>query len=115
MPDIYLLKHKKSEIPIGRLEIDIEGDVFSFEKNAEYSGSLPSFLLCGHGNMTESDSIKMWVMDRAPEHHNELIDALIEKIGETQYDPYCFFKYNKGRFIGDLFYVEAIANQMRTE
>ena len=106
MSDIYLLKHKRSEIPLGRLEIDIEADVFSFEKNNLYTGSLPSFLLYGHGNMTESDSIKMWVTDRAPEPNNELIDSLIEKIGETEYNPYSFFKYNNGRFIGDLFYVE---------
>ena len=109
MPDIYWLKHKRAEVPIGRLEIDIDADVFSFEKNPQYSGSLPSFLLYGPGNMTESDSIKMWVMDRAPEPNNELIDSLIEKIGETRYNPYSFFKYNNGRFIGDLFYVETIA------
>jgi|GEM_PF-2213563 len=108
MSDVFLLKHSHSEIPLGRLEIDESADTFSFERNAEYSGSLPSFLLYGHGNMSESDSIKMWVMDRAPEPHNEIIDALIQKIGETKYNAYSFFKYNNGRFIGDLFFVEAV-------
>ena len=108
MSDVYLLKHKTTETPLGRLEIDIENDRFSFEKNDAYAGPLPSFLLYESKHISPSDSVKMWVMDRAPEPHNELIDALIRKIGETEYNAYSFFKYNKGRFIGDSFYVESI-------
>ena len=103
------MKHKSTEIPLGKLEIDEISDVFSFTPNKGYSGPLPSFLLYGHGKMTESESVKMWVMDRAPEPHNEIIDSLIHKIGETTYNAYSFFKYNKGRFTGDKFYVEPVS------
>lgn len=107
--DVYMLKHKSSEVPLGRLEIDELADSLSFIRNDEYVSPLPSFLMYPSKYISESDCIKMWVMGRAPEPHNEFIDSLIRKIGETEYNAYNFFKYNNGRFIGDLFYVESLS------
>jgi len=106
MSDTYLLKHPSSEVPLGKLEIDEAADIYSFEQNPNYEGPLPSFLLYPSAHISNNDSVKMWVLDRAPEPHNELIDALVRKIGETEYNAYSFFKYNNGRFTGDKFYVE---------
>jgi len=93
---------------LGRLEIDEPADSFSFSPNDEYVGPLPSFLMYPSKHISDNVSVKMWVMDRAPEPHNEFIDSLIRKIGETKYNAYSFFKYNRGRFTGDLFYVESV-------
>jgi len=90
------------------LEIDEPNDKFSFSRNDEYNGPLPSFLLYPSEHISDNESVKMWVMDRAPEPHNEFIDSLIRKIGETAYNAYSFFKYNNGRFTGDMFYVEVV-------
>jgi hypothetical protein len=87
--------------------VDIDADIFSFQKNGTYSGPLPSFLAYP-SKMKESDKIKMWVLERAPDPNNEFIDALIKKIGETKYNAYSFFKYNNGVFITDKFYVEPV-------
>ena len=106
--DKYLLKCKLKNEPIGVLTVDIDNDTFTFTRNSKYQGCLPVFIEYPAVSMTESDSIKMWVMDRAPEPHNELIDSLIRKIGATEYDAYAFFKYNKGAYITDKFYVEEI-------
>ena len=103
--DKYFLKHQTSDTVIGELSVDIEADCFYFLKNADYTGPLPAFLMYANGGIPESDMVKMWVMGRAPEPNAEFIDALIEKIGETKYNAYSFFKYNKGAFITDKFYV----------
>ena len=105
--DKYLLKHKTSDVPLGELLIDIDSDVFSFLKNDSYNGPLPAFLAYP-SEMKESDKIKLWVLERAPDPNNEFIDALIKKIGETSYNAYSFFKYNNGAFITDKFYVEPV-------
>ena len=55
-----------------------------------------------------TENIKMWVMDRVPEPQYKFIDTLIEKAGLKEYDVYSFFKYNKGAFNHDRFYVEEI-------
>ena len=48
------------------------------------------------------------MLERAPEPNYEWIDRLLDQVGIKEYDPYAFFKYNKGRFITDDFYVEPI-------
>ena len=106
--DRYLLKHRNSDVPLGELSIDIEVDEFSFEENNEYQGKLPAFLFYKSGAISKKEQIKMWVMGRAPDPNNEFIDTMIRKIGETKYDAYSFFKYNKGVFITDKFYVELL-------
>jgi hypothetical protein len=103
-----LLKHKTADSHLGELSIDIDTDEFSFKPNPEYQRPLPAFLFYKSDKISENEQIKMWVMGRAPDPNNELIDALIDKIGETKYDAYSFFKHNKGVFITDKFYVESL-------
>jgi len=100
--------HKESEHPVGELFVDINADMFSFRKNEEYEGKLPAFLVYVSEKMSESERIKMWVMERAPDRDNEFIDVLIEKIGETEYNSYSFFKHNNGAFNYDKFYVTSV-------
>ena len=107
MSDVYLLKHEGIEVPVGVLRIDIEKDNFAFEADPHYNGPLPAFLLYSNGLMPIEESIKMWVMERAPEPHNEFIDALVEKAGLDKYDAYGFFKFNQGKFITDKFYAHS--------
>lgn len=89
------------------MEIDIDEDFFGFTKNERYTGKLPAFLYY-EAEIPMNENIKMWVMERAPEPHYLFIDKLIEKAGLTSYDAYGFFKYNKGAFIQDRFYVKEI-------
>jgi len=107
MLDRYYLRYRGYEEPVGVLEINIEEDIFSFTKNDKYTGDLPAFLFY-ETDIPMNENIKMWVMDRAPEPQYAFIDTLIEKAGLKEYDAYGFFKYNKGVFIYDKFYVEEI-------
>jgi hypothetical protein len=91
--------------PVGVLGVDIDGDVFEFDVNENYTGALPFFLRYPDMPMEMGERVKMWVLDRAPDVDYEFIDALIEKVGLKTYDAYGFFKYNGGKFIRDRFYV----------
>ena len=111
MSDTYLLKYEGIEIPVGVLTIDINKDNFAFEADPLYKGPLPAFLLYSNDLAPTEESIKMWVMGRAPEPHYEFIDALVDKAGLDKYDAYGFFKFNQGRFITDRFYTHKDINQ----
>jgi len=89
------------------LEINISDDFFGFTKNESYTGPLPAFLYY-EAVIPMNENIKMWVLERAPEPQYLFIDALIEKAGLQKYDAYGFFRYNKGAFIQDKFYVEEV-------
>ena len=108
MLDQYYLRFKGVDEPVGVLEIDIEEDFFNFLENDKYTGDLPAFLYY-ETDIPMNENIKMWVIDRAPEPHYEFIDTLIKKAGLKEYDAYGFFKYNKGAFNYDRFYVEEIS------
>ena len=74
--------------------------------NNEYDGDVPWFIRFAKDSVLPmNEMVKMWVLERAPESHNEFIDSLIKKAGLYEYDAYGFFKYNKGHFITDKFYV----------
>ena len=88
--------------------VDIKNDLFKFSLNKEYDGPLPFFVICPLVDISESDNIKMWVLERSPEENNEIIDSLIIKAGLVEYDAYGFFRYNKGRHITDRFYVDLL-------
>ena len=107
MTDFYELWHEENcAHPVGTLEIAIEADIFNFKLNKEYIGSVPWFIqYAKDAVLPMNEMVKMWVLGRAPESHNELIDSLIKKAGLARYDAYGFFKYNKGHFITDKFYV----------
>jgi hypothetical protein len=106
--DSYLMKHENETEPVGTLHIDIAEDIFDFKLNENYKGELPHFVSDPGTALSKNELVKMWVLERAPEPNYEWIDALIQKIGCTHYDPYAFFKYNEGRFITDRFYAEKI-------
>ena len=108
MLDKYYLRCKEVSEPIGILTVDIENDHFGFEENDAYEGQLPTFLAYPDAPMPIDRKIKMWVLGRAPEPNYALIESLIKKAGLSSYDAYGFFKYNKGQFIPDKFYVEVI-------
>ena len=107
MADYFELRHEDSSVyPVGTLAIDIESGVFEFCLNKEYDGEVPWFVRFERDAVLPmSEMVRMWVMERAPESHNEFIDSLIEKAGLDEYDAYGFFKHNKGHFITDKFYV----------
>jgi len=103
-----MLKHEDWPEFVGELLIDYDEDRYDFIRNKDYNGSVPYFLQCEDSMLPLSEKIKIWVLSRSPDQDYEFIDALIEKAGLTEYDPYGFFKYNDGRFIPDRFYVEPI-------
>ena len=107
LSDYYVLWHESETAqPVGTLEVNIESDLFNFQLNSEYSGEVPWFVSYAKDAVLPMNTmIKMWVLDRAPESHNEFIDSLIRKANLDEYDAYGFFKYNKGKFITDRFYV----------
>ena len=105
--DFFELRNEDADLhPVGILEIDIESDIFNFILNKEYNGDVPWFIrFANDAVISMNEMVKMWVLERAPESHNEFIDSLIDKAGLDEYDAYGFFKYNKGHFIIDKFYV----------
>ena len=109
MLDKYLVRCENVEEAVGTLYVDIEQDYFDFDTNTKYNGPKPAFLAYPDAPMPLREQVKMWVLERAPEPHYEFIDVLIEKAGLTEYDAYGFFKYNKGQFIIDKFYVQALS------
>jgi hypothetical protein len=102
----FALYHDKDFI--GVLGVDIEGDHFSFETSPGYGGPVPYFLRFPDSVLSMSEKIKEWVLERAPEPNYEFIDALMDRAGMTEYDPYLFFKYNQGQFLNDDFRVEPL-------
>ena len=107
MADFYDLRHEDNiAFPVGTLEIDIEQGIFNFKLNKNYDGDVPWFVRFANKAVKPmNEMVRAWVLERAPESHNELIDSLIKKAGLKDYDAYGFFKYNKGHFITDKFYV----------
>ena len=57
------------------------------------------------GNVLSGDVVRDWIINRAPEPNYEFIDALMERVGITEYDPLAFVAYNGGRFNTDEFYL----------
>lgn len=104
----YYLMSGDNQVPVGILTMDVEQDFFSFEKNIDYDGLLPFFLKYTNNSMTPSERVKLWITERAPEPNYTFIDALIEKAGLKEYDPFGFFEFNKGAFNTDDFHVVPI-------
>jgi hypothetical protein len=101
------MKHEKAEKPIGILTANLDDMSFGFEENPEYDNEKPFFLRKDFAIPFE-EVLKIWVLNRAPEPDYEFIECLVEKAGLKEYDAYGFFKYNKGRYISDRFYFEAL-------
>ena len=109
MLERFYLKYRDNPENVGIISVDCETDSYNFTENSGYSGSIPAFLRFKHEvNYPISDGLKVWIADRVPEPGYAFIDALIEKAGLKQYDAYGFFKYNKGKFMNDGFYIEEI-------
>ncbi|MCL1997895.1 MAG: hypothetical protein FWG65_03920 [Turicibacter sp.] len=108
MLDKYVVRCENVTEPIGTLEVDVAEDYFNIDINPNYDGPKPLFMAYPKAVMPLQEQVKIWVLERSPEPHYEFIDALVEKAGLDKYDPYGFFKYNKGRFITDKFYVEEV-------
>jgi hypothetical protein len=53
------------------------------------------------------DVVRDWIVGRAPEPTYEFIDALMDKVGISKYDPLAFVQYNSGRFNKDTYYIVA--------
>ena len=107
MLDKYWLKYDNLDEPVGELLIDFKKDKFNFIQNPKYDGELPFFLEDPESSMPMEEQIKIWIENRVPERNYTFIDVLIEKAGLKDYDIYGFFKYNKGQFISDKFYIES--------
>jgi hypothetical protein len=96
------------KVCIGEMRIDREKDIWEYIDSKENMDvDRPIFYdaaVLMKRDIT-SESIKYWVLGRAPEENYEFINYWIERLGLAEYDAYAFFLYNKGAFITDRFHV----------
>ena len=98
----------KGEAHIGTFEIDSEKDKWVYIPGHSLAAQPLVFKLQiqGQSGATLSgDIVREWIIGRAPEPHYEFIDALMERVGITEYDPLAFVSYNGGRFNTDNYYL----------
>ena len=106
MLDRYTLLLRDEEL--GKLQIDVECDLWEFEAFANKHDKLPYYIKHGFDGMKYAgENVKHWVTSRAPEPNYEWIDLLLDRLGISKYDAYAFFKYNGGRFNTDRYSVRA--------
>ena len=105
--DKYELKHPSCPLPVGYMAINFDKDTWEWNDNLNYTGELPWFLVfLKHPKNTKSVSelLRMWVLGRALDPNNILIERTMKTAGLKRFCAYGFFKYNKGRYITDKFY-----------
>ena len=110
MPDIYTLLLCDEEL--GKLTINTDQDIWKFEVFEDKHEKLPFVIRHGfNGSGYDSNNVKQWVLARAPEPNYEWIDLLLERLQLDEYDPYEFFKYNRGRFNTDRYHTRVESSE----
>ena len=100
-------KLMKDNVYVGEFIIDSINDVFRYTAVAamEYQPLLFERELESK-TVLDGEIVQIWLTTRAPEPNYAFIDALMERVGITKYDPWAFIEYNGGKFNTDNYYLE---------
>ena len=93
---------------VGTFTIDRENDVWIYEAGHSHEEQPLVFKLLLRDQSEKKlsgEAVRDWIIGRAPEPNYEFIDALMEKVGISKYDPLAFVEYNGGRFNKDSYYL----------
>ena len=101
-------KLMEGDVHLGTFVIDSEKDEWVYEaKQAPELQPLIFRLFLQEQNapMLSGDVVRNFIVGCAPEPNYAFIDALMERVGITVYDPLAFVAYNGGRFNTDKYYL----------
>ena len=98
----------EGDVLVGVFDIDSEADKWFYTAIAdnETQPLIFNLLLREQSHSTlEGEQIKTWITNRSPSPFRADIEAVMEKVGISEYDPLAVVAYNAGRWHTDKYYL----------